>query len=947
MKPDLKKILLSIALLGFFVISQGAIPTGYYYYARGKSKEELKTTLHEISSPLYLLSYGSGVGYTWEGFYKTDRNPDNTVVDMYSDITRSFSTSSTYSSIPNMAIEHSFPKSWWGGYENFAYKDLFHLYPSDSYTNGIKGNLPLGEVVFTPTFDNGKSKVGQNGFGDFYFDNCFEPADEYKGDFARSYMYVATIYENLSNLWNSPMLTNTTYPVWKPWAIDLLLKWHAQDPVSSKEIQRNEAVYAIQGNRNPFIDHPELADYIWGKDTLKTFDYPAETGAFLISPRRRFQFDFGPIFLNATKTMTFKLQGVNISSPVTISLARNNPYIQISATNVHESQVVIGQTLEVKITPLSAGQYSDTILIQGGGLTEITKIPIRFASTSDFVVTEPTDVTPIGGTLNWLEDPNATDYKVTLYQGDTKAGDVIISGYYEGASNDKALELYNGTGGTVDLSKYSLKKQTNGAGDFVVTQQLSGSLPHNQTYVKVYSASSNVDLRAKAAVLSDSLAAFNGNDAIILLRDGMQIDAVGEVDGGADYYWGENKILKRKIDITHPTSHFELGEWDEFPYENNLNLIGNHSMSFSKSIYYILNDVSVGATNHYSVEILDPAQRYLYRVTSSSGNIMTPSVNSMLLKTKPLEIPTTLEAKDVSSSSFTANWEEDSYATGYYLDIYRLDGQVISETEGFDMVSGTTGKPLPEGWSGTASGSYTSSISSWTSPPSIALKNDGEWLQTKNYPGIINQLDFTYKYQTGGTGSYLKVEMRNNSVWERIDSIPFVNNSAAIKSYDFPGDKNYSAVKFTYKKVSGNLALDNVSINHGKQDTIFIHKNIYTTSNQFQINDLTESGVYYYQVRSTKGSYISDSSEAMSVLTVSSGMNSNFNNKYQFYTLNDGFVIKGLNGQESIRIYTLTGALIKEFHPADNEQFIPLNEKGVFVIQVSDDTGTVSYKVVK
>lgn len=226
------------------VVAFGAIPPGYYYFARNKKKAELKTALAQIAAPLKVLKYGSGPGYTWEGFYYTDQNPDGSVIDMYSPKVRYFNG---FSSVNGMHIEHSLPKSWWGSIENNAYKDLFHLYPADGETNSIKNNFPLGEITI-PIFDNGVSKIGKNGFGDFYTDNCFEPANEYKGDFARSYLYVSTIYENFASLWNSPMMDNNTYPVWKPWAMDLLLKWHREDPVSEKEEKRCEAVYNIQGN---------------------------------------------------------------------------------------------------------------------------------------------------------------------------------------------------------------------------------------------------------------------------------------------------------------------------------------------------------------------------------------------------------------------------------------------------------------------------------------------------------------------------------------------------------------------------------------------------------------------------------------------------------------------------------------------------------------------------
>ncbi len=92
----------------------------------------------------------------------------------------------------------------------------------------------------------------------------FEPADEYKGDFARTYFYVVTAYQNLS--WKyTYMVADGDYPSLQPWAIEMLLKWHRDDPVSEKELKRNEVVYSIQTNRNPFIDYPELAEYIWGR----------------------------------------------------------------------------------------------------------------------------------------------------------------------------------------------------------------------------------------------------------------------------------------------------------------------------------------------------------------------------------------------------------------------------------------------------------------------------------------------------------------------------------------------------------------------------------------------------------------------------------------------------------------------------------------------------------
>lgn len=127
----------------------------------------------------------------------------------------------------------------------------------------------MGVVSGIPTKDNGVSKIGPANYPD-YSGNVFEPADQYKGDFARTYFYMATAYEHYKNLWDitkpENMMENNTYPVFKTWAISLLLQWSRQDPVSQKERIRNEKVYSIQRNRNPFIDYPELAEYIWGNN---------------------------------------------------------------------------------------------------------------------------------------------------------------------------------------------------------------------------------------------------------------------------------------------------------------------------------------------------------------------------------------------------------------------------------------------------------------------------------------------------------------------------------------------------------------------------------------------------------------------------------------------------------------------------------------------------------
>ena len=261
------RLLALAALLLCTAQAVAGIPEGYYSRADGKKKEALKQAMHDIVGKAKVLSYGSGTGSTWWGFYVTDRTADNKVIDRYCDEVRTFPA--TRGSVPNgMNIEHSFPKSWWGGSKNQAYQDLFNLMPCDTKTNSSKSNYVMGKVTGKITFDNGCTKIGNSESGV----KVWEPADKWKGDFARNYFYMVTAYSGLS--WTSAgldMLQKDDWPTLKPWAYKLLLEWNRQDPVDDLEKARNEAVYGIQGNRNPFIDYPNLAEYIWGDSIAYAF----------------------------------------------------------------------------------------------------------------------------------------------------------------------------------------------------------------------------------------------------------------------------------------------------------------------------------------------------------------------------------------------------------------------------------------------------------------------------------------------------------------------------------------------------------------------------------------------------------------------------------------------------------------------------------------------------
>ena len=256
-------------------ISRAQIPQGYYASAEGLSGLPLRSAMHQIIKSHTSLSYSD----LWQAFYTTDARPDNGKVwDIYSDQpggTPAYFFTFGSDQCGNASSEgdcynreHSVPKSWFGGSVAPMYTDLFHLYPTDGYVNNKRGNLPIGQVVNTTWTSTNGSKVGTSNISG-YSGQVFEPIDSFKGDFARIYFYMAVCYmdKNLGVETQSNFMGGNL----KPWAKDLLLQWAVIDPVSQKEIDRNNAVYQLQHNRNPFIDYPELAEMIFGNDTSLTF----------------------------------------------------------------------------------------------------------------------------------------------------------------------------------------------------------------------------------------------------------------------------------------------------------------------------------------------------------------------------------------------------------------------------------------------------------------------------------------------------------------------------------------------------------------------------------------------------------------------------------------------------------------------------------------------------
>lgn len=290
MKKNYTLLLLLVVSICF-----AQIPNGYYTAATGTGYQ-LKTQLHNIITNNYNDRGYAGLYITYltsdKDFYYEN---NGTMLDMYTENPNGPECEFTYgvnqddgslgeAECERYNREHLVPQSVFGNGTLPMYADAHFVVPSDKYVNAQRGNYPFSRVnSITNTFSNGSLK-GNNlntGYSAGYLGTVFEPIDEFKGDIARMLLYFATRYEDQVANWNFSMFNNTSNQVFTSQAINVLLTWCALDPVSNREIARNNAIYARQNNRNPFIDRPEFALQIWGS-LLNTNEYLLESNVTVV-----------------------------------------------------------------------------------------------------------------------------------------------------------------------------------------------------------------------------------------------------------------------------------------------------------------------------------------------------------------------------------------------------------------------------------------------------------------------------------------------------------------------------------------------------------------------------------------------------------------------------------------------------------------------------------------
>ncbi len=408
-----------VVIASLFSLSSWAeAPDGYYDAAIGKSGEALQKSLSAI------ISNATDVGYDglWEVYQTTDRRPDGKVWDMYSDVTDFTFGTDKCGNYKNEGDcynrEHSVPKSWFSK-ASPMYSDAWHVYPTDGKINSYRSNNPFGEVGSgASSSKNGFSKWGSC-VTPGYTGTVFEPNDEYKGDFARTYFYFATRYQDRIDNWGGIFIS--TYPHIVKWQLDMLLRWNELDPVSQKEIDRNDAVQKEQGNRNPFIDYPELVDLIFGDRRNEPFSPENENLPYIESPQSGSTIDMGTTSINVSEPVTKQIQvkGRNLEGTISLEIGgTDSECFSVTPRTLTADEVNNGATVELSYRSTLEGSHRATLDITGGGISSPVVVNLTGEAVDNFVALPAKDITKTSFVATWTPKSGATDYELNVWYDD-------------------------------------------------------------------------------------------------------------------------------------------------------------------------------------------------------------------------------------------------------------------------------------------------------------------------------------------------------------------------------------------------------------------------------------------------------------------------------------------------------------------------------------------------
>lgn len=522
----MKKYLLLLSFLSLNLLAQA--PAGYYTGTDGLSGYQLKTQLYNVLTSKY---------WTWnyselpDLYNRTDVDKyyenNGTLLDIYSEnpngadayeYTSTQMISGTTAEGNGYNREHMIPQSTFDN--NYPmYSDLHTVVPVDARINNLRNNYPygLGGTTVYYSFTNGSKMANNASPASTYTGRVYEPIAEFKGDIARQMLYYVVRYEGkLPNFkyFAGTTAANDTSPLdgtmergYEQWFLNLMRQWHAQDPVSQREIDRNNEVYALQKVRNPFIDYPQWVETIWNQ-TVDTV-VPSAAGT--------------PV---ATKVSAYF---TNLSWTPSASA-------DVIGYRIYQDGVLIGQT---------AG-------------TTFTADHLNPSTAYNFTVSAYDN--------GFLESSQSSPLAVNTLASDTYAKDLQITKYIEGSSNNKAIEITNRTGHDVRLTDYELAVQFNSGGSYYFGDEeyeLDGIVKDGESFVII---NPNANLSCFSVdnarfVTSSPHMTYGGSNYLELAFKNQTVDALGVkgINNATDL---QNVSLYRKPEVANPTATFSSNEWN-------------------------------------------------------------------------------------------------------------------------------------------------------------------------------------------------------------------------------------------------------------------------------------------------------------------------------------------------------------------------------------------------
>jgi hypothetical protein len=408
--------------------------------------------------------------------------------------------------------EHTIPQSFFNE-ANPMVSDIHHLYATHQNWNSTRSNHPFAEINDNDTEKWMYMSQSQTSIPSSNIDLYSEYANS---EFEPR-------EDHKGNVARSIFYFYTMYPTQAGDMslvadINEMYQWHLSDPVDAAEIARNNAIENYQGDRNPYVDYPNAVASAWGFASV-----PQVPNAPALS-------------LNA---------GTNSLTVSWADVANENGY------RIYRSL--------------------------GGSYSLLTSLSSNSTNYTDYNVSEGT--TYYYYSIAYNSEGNSPNSNVVSGQLSTSGGgttnELFISEYVEGSSYNKAIEIANFTGQSVNLSSYSIFKQANGSGSWSSELSLSGTLANGDVYVIANSSASSSVLAVADLQTSSAAINFNGNDPVALFKNGSLIDVIGNYNSSS--YFGANKTLVRNADVSSPNTSYSTGEWASYS-QDVFSYLGSHTI---------------------------------------------------------------------------------------------------------------------------------------------------------------------------------------------------------------------------------------------------------------------------------------------------------------------------------------------------------------------------------